>query len=137
MPIELYWDNDEQTVMLCEFPKKWSWNEMYAMLEKVKQVTDRADREIAAILDLRQGVSIPGGLFSPSTFDHAKKMLKMGEGGSGDVVVVGAGAIIRTIYNAVRNIDPNAVSSVHFADSLEQARAILRERHHVYAPTPV
>lgn len=137
MSIELYWDNDDQTVMLCEFPRKWTWDDMYAMLTKVKRVTDRSEREIGAILDVRQGVSIPGGIFTPSTYEHAKQMLKMGEGGSGPVVVVGASPLIKTVANAVRTIDQQAVSNVSFVDTLDEARAILMQRNHHYeALTP-
>ncbi len=133
MSIELYWDNDDQTVMLCAFPRKWTWDEMYATLDQIKQVTDHADREIGAILDVRQGVSIPGGLFTPSSLEHAKRMLKMGEGGSGPVVVVGASPLIKTVAAAIRGLDANAVSNVSFADTPEQARAILKQRNHHYS----
>ena len=37
MGIELYWDNDEQTVMLCEVDRSWTWDEMDAVLDKVKK----------------------------------------------------------------------------------------------------
>ena len=81
MGIELYWDNDEQTVMLCEVDRSWTWEEMDAVLDKVKKVTDRSEYTIGAILDLRQGVHFPGGtIFTPTALSHARKMLKMGEG---------------------------------------------------------
>ncbi len=137
MSIELYWDNDDHTVLLCEFPRKWTWDEMYNMLAKVKRTTDAADHEIAAILDVRQGVKIPGGIFTPSTFEHAKQMLKMGESGSGAVVVVGASPMIKTIANAVRGIDPNAMSHVSFVDMPDQAREILMQQdYHYETATP-
>ena len=132
MSIELYWDNDDQTVLRCEFPRHWTWDEMYATLDQIKQITDHADREIGAILDVRQGISIPGGLFTPSSLEHAKRMLKLGEGGSGTVVVVGASPLIKTVAAAFRGLDADAVSHVSFVDTPDQARAILVERNHRY-----
>jgi hypothetical protein len=109
---------------------------MYAMLDKIKDITDHADHEIAAILDLRQGVSIPGGLFNPSNLEHAKQMLTMGEGGSAPIVVVGASPLIKTVYNTFRRLDKNGMSNVSFADTPDDARAILKARQHSYDPAP-
>lgn len=137
MAIELYWDNDERTVMLCEFERHWTWDEMYATLNKIKQVTDRADREIAAIIDVSQGVSLPGGsIFTPTAYAHAKKMLQMGEGGTGPIVVVGASPLIKTIYGTFRGLDKNGLNNVNFAHSLDEARALLAQRDPGCAATP-
>ena len=135
MGIELYWDNDEQTVMLCEVDRSWTWDEMDAVLEKVKKVTDRSETTIGAILDLRQGVHFPGGsIFTPTALAHARKMLKMGDGHrQGPVVVVGASPVIRTIYKTLQKMDKNGLSLVSFATTLEEARATLRQHDYRYA----
>ena len=135
MGIELYWDNDTDTVMLCEFGQQWTWDELDAAMAKVKRITDSADREIAAIIDVRRGVNFPGGtIFSPAAFEQAKKMLRMGEGGRGPVVVVGASPLIKTVYNTVRSLDPNGLSNVSFAATLDEARTFLRGQNHFYPP---
>jgi hypothetical protein len=135
MGIELYWDNDADTVMRCEFDREWTWDELDAALAKIKRITDRADREIAAIIDVRKGVNFPGGtIFSPAAFEQAKKMLRMGEGGKGPVVVLGASPLIKTVYNAVRGLDSDGLSNVSFAATLAEARAILRGHNHFYPP---
>ena len=137
MAIELYWDNDAQTVMLCEFDRNWTWDEMYSTLNKIKNITDNAEQIIAAIIDLRKGVSLPGGsIFSPTTFEHAKKMIKMGEGGSGPVVVVGANPLIRTVYTTFRSLDKNGLSNVSFSDSVGEARTLLMAQNYSYEKTP-
>lgn len=129
MGIELYWDNDERTVMLCEITGSWTWDEMYQTLEKIKKVTDAADYEIGAILDVSQGISVPGGtIFTPTALEHAKRMLKMGEGGTGPVVIVGANPMIRTIYQTFHNLDRKALGNVRFAATVDEARAMLAQR---------
>jgi hypothetical protein len=135
MGIELYWDNDAQTVIWCEFDREWTWEEMDAVMSKAKHIIDHADREIAAIIDVRRGVNLPGGsLLNPAALQQARKMLVMGEGGSAPVVVVGASPLIRTIYSTVRTMDKNGLSNVAFAETLDQARAYLKARNHSYAP---
>ena len=79
MGIELSWDNDAQTVMRCTVDAQWTWDEMDKAMTQIKQITDSAAHEIAAIVDVTKGVNIPGGLFSPDTLNQAKKMLGMGE----------------------------------------------------------
>ncbi len=136
MGIDLYWDNDEETVIWCQFDRDWTWDEMDATMTKVKRITDSATREIAAIIDLRQGVNLPGGsLFNPAIFEQAKKALQMGEGGRGPVVVVGASPLIKTVYNTFRTLDKDGLSNVSFAATIDEARDILRSRNHFYPPT--
>lgn len=136
MAIEIRWDNDAQTVIWCEFGREWTWDDMDATMLRVKGITDSAEREIAAIIDVRRGVNLPGGsLFTPAALNQAKKLLKLGEGGSGPVVVVGASPLIKSIYNTVRTLDKNGLSNVTFAESLDEARSLLQARNHSYAPT--
>lgn len=129
MSIELYWDNDERTVLLLEIDGAWTWDEMDAMLAKIKKVTDAATFEMGAIIDVSAGVTFPGGsMFTPTAFEHAKQMLRMGEGGTGPVVIVGANSLIRTVYNAMVQLDPQKMGSVQFAQTQDQARSMLSER---------
>lgn len=129
MGIELYWDNDEQTILLCEFDGRWTWDEMFKMLNGIKKVTDNADREIGAIIDVRNGLNFPGGaLLSADNFEKARQVLKMGDGGTGPIVIVGANGAVKTIYNTMASLNKTAAANIHFADTLKQARAFLQDR---------
>ncbi|MBI1256009.1 MAG: hypothetical protein GC204_00930 [Chloroflexi bacterium] len=136
MAIQLDWDNHAQTVMLCAVDQQWTWDEMDAAMTKIKAVTDSADYEIAAIVDVTQGVNIPGGLFSPNTLNQAKKMLKMGETSTpGPVIIVGASPLIQTIYGTLRGMDKNGLNNVAFAATIDEARTALKARNYSYAVT--
>ncbi|MDZ4764082.1 MAG: hypothetical protein SGI73_05970 [Chloroflexota bacterium] len=136
--IELYWDNDEQTVLLCEFHAGWTWDEMYKTLDAIKKITDSTDYEIAAIVDIQEGVGIPGGsIFNKRTFEHAKKMLQMGEGGTGPLVIVGANPLIRMVHETFKTLDRNIANSVNFAKTLDEARDILARIHVPASPLAV
>lgn len=133
MASELYWDNDEKTVMLCEISDPWTWTQLFSTLEKIKSVTDRATHTIGAILDLTAGANIPGGsIFNPTVFGYAKKMFQMGEGGTGPIVVVGASPMIRTVYNAALTIDREKLAHFAFAKTLDEGRAIMDEKMRQY-----
>jgi hypothetical protein len=126
MGIELFWDDDDQSVLLCEISGRWTWVEMFATLRTIKKITDKVDYEISAIIHVRSSTTFPGGsLLTSANMENARKMLKMGEGGTGPMVVVGANALVRTVCEAIAKLEKQATSNVRFADSVEQARVIL------------
>lgn len=131
MGIELYWDNDEQTIMLCEFDRNWTWEEMFETLDTIKKVTDKRNYEIGALIDVSKGISVPGGsIFNADTRNKAKKMLKMGENGKGPMVIVGANGFIKSIYHAFGTLDRSVQKDVYFADTLNEARQLMQQRLH-------
>lgn len=136
MAIELYWDNDEQTVMLLEFEGQWTWDDLFETLAKAKKVSDKADYEIGAIVNVTGGVRFPGGtLLNVQSFENAKKLLSMSGGSTGPVVIAGTNPMMRTAFETMARISPQATGSIHFSPSLDAARAYLAGR--LRARTPV
>ncbi|MCS7072238.1 MAG: hypothetical protein NZM00_12080 [Anaerolinea sp.] len=135
MPLELYWDDDARTTMLLEVRGAWTWDELLHTMHTIKQVTDRAEREIAAILDLGDGLRLPGGTWlSREALDVARKLLALGQGGTGQVIVVGVSPAIRGIYNTLLTMDRRLVGGVAFAATVDEARAILASRRNGNTP---
>ncbi len=129
MAIELYWDNDEQTIMLCEFDKHWTWSEMFKTLDDIKKVTDKRDYEIGAIIDVTRGVSIPGGsIFSVEVRDKAQQMMAMGAESKGPIVIAGAAGLLKMFASAFTMLDKRVLRDVYFADSMKEARQIMVRR---------
>lgn len=129
MGIELYWDNDEQTVMLVEVIGAWTWDEMYEVLHKIKRVTDKSPITLGAILDLTRGAVFPGGLpFAGKTREHGKRVLKMGEGDRGPIAVVGANKLFQTVFRALLSLDPDKLGHIRFVDTMDEAQAFMAEQ---------
>ncbi|MEO1290964.1 MAG: hypothetical protein AAFV93_24775, partial [Chloroflexota bacterium] len=75
MAIDLFWDNDEQTVLLAEFNGKWTWDELHKLLTTVKRLSDERGQVFGAILDLRNGMHLPGGnIFNKEGLEQFKKL---------------------------------------------------------------
>lgn len=126
MGIELYWDNDDETVMLMEFDGVWTWDDLYAALDKVKKVTDKSPVVLGAILDVRRGARFPGGSpFTGEAREHGQRVLQMGEGDSGPIVVVGAGGFLRTMFKALAALDPDRLRAIRFVDTMAEAEAYM------------
>lgn len=128
MAIDLYWDDDNLTTLLCIFDGRWTWSDLHATLKTIQQITDDLPHEVAAIIDVRKGAHLPEGMFSAQSLEKAKQLVRLGEGGTGLILVVGANPIIRTIFEAVSKLDRNAVANVQFMDSVKQAREYLLRR---------
>jgi hypothetical protein len=126
MGIELYWNNDEQTVMLVEIQGAWTWDDMYDALHKVKKVSDKSPVVLGAILDLTRGATFPGGTpFNATTLGHGKRVLKMGEGGSGPIAVVGAAPFFRKVFSVFLSMDREKLGHIRFVDTLAEAEAFM------------
>ncbi len=127
MGIELYWDDDELRTLLCVFNGHWTWEELQATLATIHRITEDVDHEVSAIIDLRKGMTFPGGtVFNAQGLENAKRLLQMKTRGTGRIAIVGGGGVLRSVYDALRTLDPRAVSSVMFADTLKAAREALQ-----------
>ena len=129
MSVDLYWDNDEQTIILCEFSKGWTWEALFGALNKVKTITQSRSDTVGAIVDMSRGLGVPNGsLFSIETRDKAKQMLQMSADGKGPIAIVGANGAIKLVSKAFALVDKNALNDVYFVDSVDEARNILYKR---------
>lgn len=129
MSVDLYWDNDEQTIVLCEFSKGWTWEALFGALNKIKSLTENRDVLVGAIVDMTKGLGVPNGsLFSIETRDKAKQMLQMSASGKGPIAIVGASGVIKLVSKAFALVDKNALKDVYFVDTADEARAILSKR---------
>lgn len=130
MGIGLYWGNEDKTIILMEIDGPWEWDELHDKMEKVKELTNTADHEVSGILDVSQGMYIPGGtVFNKAGLDNAMKLLRTLNGATaGAMVIVGANRTIRNIFDAFVKLDRSAVSTVHFADSIDDAYDFLEDR---------
>lgn len=129
MSVDLYWDNDEQTIILCEFSKGWTWEALFGALNKVKTITQSRSDTVGAIVDMSRGLGVPNGsLFSIETRDKAKQMLQVSADGKGPIAIVGANGVIKLVSKAFALVDKNALKDVYFVDSADEARQVLAKR---------
>ncbi|MBE0690507.1 MAG: hypothetical protein IH587_10350, partial [Anaerolineae bacterium] len=120
MGIQLNWDNEAQTVLHCQFESNWTWDDLFEIADRVKAITDNTPHTVAAIINLTDGMTIPGGnFFSPTAFANARQLLTLGEGGTGPVVIVGATTLIKMVYESFKGLDSRAAKTdITFTDTL-------------------
>lgn len=128
MAIDLYWDDDEQSVFLAEFNGRWTWEDLHKVLSKIKSLSQERGQIFGAILDLRNGMHFPGGnIFSKEGLKQFKQLLSLNDEGTkkGPVVVLGVNSMIRMVVDAIANVDKSVVEDVAFAKDEQDARQII------------
>lgn len=131
MGIELFWDNDEQTVFLVQFKGSWTWDELNDVIYTTQKISTQRGQVIGALLNLSDGLTIPGGtVFSSSGMSQFRELLRMSNNGKtkGPVVIVGMPAMLRSIFDTVKIIERDATQDIYFSDTMSQGRAIMQQR---------
>jgi hypothetical protein len=129
MGISVKWDNDEQTIIQYVFDGRWSWNDLYTALDKVKEMSCSVDHRVDAIINFSNADLIPSGsIFSFDGKKQAQKLARKASETRGTIVIAGANGFIRGIYDTFRMFDQNISSGVYFTDSVKQARSFLLDQ---------
>jgi hypothetical protein len=129
MKIDLYWDNEDQTMLLCEFQSGWTWDDLFAVLKTVKKLSEERQQVFGALIDLTKGMTLPGGsIFNAEALNNFQKILQLGGNGKGPVAVIGAGSMVRMVVDAIRRVNASVVDDVVFAATLDEGRALLYPR---------
>lgn len=129
MGIELFWDNDEQTVLLAEFEGAWTWDELHAMLKTIRRLSEERRTTFGAIIDVSRGFQLPNGsVFNPEGLANFRKILQLDPDNKGPVAIYGMNSMIRRIFDAASKIDRRIEQGVYFASTLDDARQHLYQR---------
>lgn len=130
MSIQVDWDNDAQTIIRYCFGSRWTWDDLFRALDTVEQMSASVPHQVDAIIDFSKADLMPSGsIFSFNGQQQAQKLAKKANKARGIIVIAGANAFIRTVFDTFRKFNPNAASGVHFSDSVTAARSYLQSRH--------
>lgn len=122
MAIDLYWEDESLTTLLCIFDGRWTWDELRAVFKTIQHITADVPHEVSAIIDVRKMQLNAGDIFNAQGLDFAREIIRMGQGGTGRIIVVGANKVLSSVFETLCSIDRKATAKVHFADSQQQAR---------------
>jgi hypothetical protein len=135
MSLELYWDDEAQTVLLCELREGWTWTELFALLDQIERLAAQrppSARRLPLILDLSESLHLPGGnLFTHEMLQNFQRLLARGQDQAhqrGKLVLVVPPAqqgALQAVFNAIRMVHPQALNDLHLAATLDEARAHL------------
>lgn len=126
--IDLYWDDDAETVMLAVVPARWTWDSFVHAVETAHAANFDPDSAFqAAIIDLSEGVNLPDPLWSPRTMHYARWTAAKAPKGTGPVVLVGVNRFVQSVFDPLKRMFPRATGNVHLVPNLMTARALVAD----------
>ena len=129
MGIDLFWDGKEQKVFLLEFKDHWTWEDLEAVLRVTRRISRERQQLIGAIVDFREALVFPRGrLLNREGWSHFGELLRMSRKSrhNGPLVVVGMNGILRSVVDTVGRLNQGAVSNLRFAETISEARQLMR-----------
>jgi hypothetical protein len=125
MPVQIVWDDAEQTVIRFELTGKWSWQEFYSAYTSKWDEVANVGHRVDAIADVTQTQYMPAG-----SITQVRSFANKRPHNTGIIVFAGANsyvtALMETVQKLFKVLSQRSVP-VRFAASLDEARAIIAE----------
>jgi hypothetical protein len=125
--VSIRWDGDEQDILYFAIQNNWTWAQLQQQIDAAAAL---AVHPVPVIVDLREWTGLPSSnLFQPENLKPAKALLALNNRRQFSIVVVGADADARMLYDCLRMMDSRVGWQVYFTETPDAARAfLLRER---------
>ena len=123
MSITVDWDDNEKSVIRCEFDAIWTWNDVFAMNRTIEALMDTVQHPVNVMIIMR-GKNFP----QSGTLTYTKHLFVHEHVNYGrQVVFVGGTILIKTFERIIRKAYVKAMSTVHseYVDTIESARTLL------------
>lgn len=125
--IYVQWDSIEPDTLYFTIHNSWTWAELEQQIDAAVELAVRA---VPVIVDLREWTGLPcSNLFLPDNLKPAKALIARNVLRQSPVVVVGADADARMLYDCLRMMDAHIGWQVYFTDTPDAARDFLRGEH--------
>jgi hypothetical protein len=102
MPIEVTWYNNAKTIILENYPPKWTWDDFYALREIVPPMMSEVPHRVSIIADFGNNLDIPSG----NAMLHARNVINAFPENWGLLVIISRSALINSFVNMFARIFP-------------------------------
>ncbi|NDJ61277.1 MAG: hypothetical protein GYB67_09140 [Chloroflexi bacterium] len=123
MSVYVTWDDLGHNVLRYEFTPPWTWNEFTAASELVQTMITETPHEVFVIMDVRTVGAIP-----PGSMTYVTRPAQAMPANTVAVFVVGANAVIQTLFGVFRALYGPIAENVMLCDTFAEAYAVIAER---------
>lgn len=116
-------DMKPKRVIICTFSRKWTLEEFYHAAEQVSVLLGSVPHSVCVISYFPEGFNAPVGFIH--TTDYLRRLITPNMKLN---VVVGHNHMAKLFRDIFYRIIPDIISHVQFADSLDEAQAMCREK---------
>lgn len=123
MPVNVFWDNDEKTIIRAVYEGKLTAEDYYRAIDQVVDLMKSVSHEVHNIYHRKQIRSAPRNLLQ--IMQYAQQRLPKNIGLR---IVIGGNQVTRTFVNIGRVIAPHLTEGAYFVDSVEEAHQLIRQQ---------
>jgi len=122
MPIEVYWDDDDHTIIRSEGEGNWTWEDYHEALALIIQMMNSVEQRVDLINIALPGSATPRG----SSLPHFRRALRLMPDHFGMNVVVSDTSFGQLLVNMFSKVYATRIGAdIRMAVSLEDARLII------------
>ena len=121
MHFEVGWDDPNQTVIVVVMREGWDWGDYFVAVNQTYDMIRDVNHKVDVIIS-GAVLRIPRG----DMLSQLRKIRKLRPENMGELVLVGVNTFVRSIAGAFGRVYRNTVP-VYFADSVREARSILKQ----------
>lgn len=126
MGIDVLWDDSERTILRYDFEPEWTWVEFWEAIDESNAMMLSVPYTVDFI-----GNFSNGKLPSIGSFRILKRSREVSPDNLGLIVLVGMNDFIRVLLEVFTKIYPALGARMVAVHTLEEARALLAERHSI------
>lgn len=135
MGVQIRWDNEEHTVLHFEMTDPWTWEQMHEAINTSTVMLDTVNHKAHFIFDLGGSHTVPSNALT-----QLRMLMRKSHPNSGASVIVGAQKtafmrFARSLLEMAHKLN-KAQWQFFFADTLDEARTILRQHINESVPLP-
>jgi hypothetical protein len=119
----IYWDNDDKTVVLQEYTGDVTKDDLYNLARKSAEMLNSVSQTVHLILDERKSDL----MLDPKDMIFLQKLTPKNQGAVVMIVMPARAKYKTALQNLGKQIGPDAFAQPYFADSIEAARQFLQE----------
>lgn len=123
MPIHVYWDNPERTVVVEVVEGKWDLMDVHNLLDEVNGMFKSVTHRVDIIVDMRETRFVPDNIMAAMSRSERYMAPNLGI-----IIIVNAPLLAKALINAIRTVAPGLVSRTAFVKSVDDAHKILSSR---------
>jgi len=127
MGVSVNWDNKEAGVLLYTVEGRWTWDDLFAAIERSRELADAVPADqVHSIIDIRAG-----SLFPQNAILHFRKMSNSAGNPklkSGTAVLVGDNFFVKALVEIMSRWNYRAMQHFYMTTTLDEAREFLVEQ---------
>ncbi len=123
MSVSASWDNEDHTIIRYDFDMKWTWDEFNTAASDAFAMTRNADYIVDTISNFKPGAALPAN----ALFQFRRAMANAPKN-RGVNVIVGSSTFIKSMVATFSRFNKQLGEKLVVADTLEEARALIRQR---------